>query len=197
MPDEIPPLSLGLGDNNENLVLLDTAEEAAPSEAANMAELLRLVPGLASDAHAVDLARAVNHFKHGTDYRVIENPTEFADAYRARIEHENPSAEWQEGVVRLRDYGIPDFSQIQPPKLTGGKLTFYAADNFLGVPYEVEAENLEAVPEYNPMPLTPLPRSPAPAAGNPEEEYEEKPREKPEDESEGEAEEEPNAAAED
>jgi len=162
MPDEIPPLSLGLGDNNANVVVLETTDEHAPNRATNMAELLRIAPGLGSPAHAVDLARAVNHFKHGTDYRVIENPTEFANAYRARIEREDPAAEWQEGVIRLRDYGVPDFNQIQPPKLEGGKLTFYAVDTFLGVPYEVQAANLEAAPDYSPMPLTPLPRPPAP-----------------------------------
>jgi hypothetical protein len=155
MPDEIPPLSLGLGDQNENLVLLEDTGQAA-----DMAALLRLAPGLASAARALDLARAVNHFAQGTDFRLIENPAEFASAYRAQIEREDPAAEWQEGVVRLRDYGVPDFNQIESPKLAGGKLTFYAADAFLGVPYKVEAANLESAPNYTPMPLTPLPRPP-------------------------------------
>ena len=170
MPDELPPLSLGLGDNNENLVVLETTDEHAPNTAADMAELLRILPALATEAHAVDLARAVNHFKRGTDYRVIENPAEFAADYRARIEREDPAAPWQENVVRLRDYGVPDFSQIQPPKFAGGKLTFHAVDTFLGVPYQVEAANLEAAPEYHAMPLTPLPRPPAPASASAAEE---------------------------
>jgi hypothetical protein len=153
MPDEIPSLSLGLGDNNEPIVLV-----GATGRAADMAALLRLVPGLASEGRALDLARAVNHFAHGDDYRVIANPAEFANAYRAQIEREDPAAEWQEGVIRLRDYGLPDFNQIEVPKFAGGKLTFYAVDAFLGVPYKVEAANLEAAPTYTPMPLTPLPR---------------------------------------
>jgi hypothetical protein len=157
MPDEIPPLSLGLGDNNESLVLLGATDRAA-----DMATLLRLAPGLASETRALDLARAVNHFAHGSDYRVIENPAEFANAYRAQIEREDPAAEWQEGVIRLRDYGVPDFNQIEVPKFAGGKLTFYAVDAFLGVPYKVETTNLDAAPTYTPMPLTPLPRPPRP-----------------------------------
>lgn len=158
MPDEIPPLSLGLGDNDEPLVFLGPGKQAA-----DMATLLRLAPGLASDARALDLAQAANYFAHGDDYRVIENPADFANAYRAQIDREDPAAEWQEGVVRLRDYGVPDFNQIEPPKFAGGRLTFYAVDAFLGVPYKVEADKLEAAPNYTPMPLTPLPSPPRPA----------------------------------
>jgi hypothetical protein len=157
MPDEIPPLSLGLGDNDESLVFLGPGKQAA-----DMATLLRLAPGLASEAHALDLAQAVNYFAHGDDYRIIDNPADFANAYRAQIDREDPAAEWQEGVIRLRDYGVPDFNQIEPPKFAGGKLTFYAVDAFLGVPYKVEDNNLQTAPTYTPMPLTPLPVPPRP-----------------------------------
>jgi hypothetical protein len=155
MPDDIPPLTLGLGDNDERLVFLDSLGSAT-----DMAALLRLAPGLASEAHAVDLALAANHFAHESEYRVIDNPAEFADAYRAQIEREDPAAEWQENVIRLRDYGVPDFNHIEPPKFAGGKLTFYAVDSFLGVPYKAETDNLEAAPSYAAVDLTPLPRPP-------------------------------------
>ncbi len=157
MPDEIPPLTLGLGDNNECLVFLGELGSAT-----DMATLLRLAPGLASEAHARELALAANHFAHESEYRVIENPGQFANDYRARIEREDPGAEWQENLIRLRDYGVPDFNQIEPPKFDGGKLTFYAVDAFLGVPYKVEAANLQAAPVYTSMPLTPLPSPPRP-----------------------------------
>lgn len=165
MPDEIPPLSLGLGDKDERLVFLGPGNQAT-----DMASLLRLAPGLASEAHALDLAQAVNHFAHETDYSVIEDPKAFADAYLAQIEREDPAAEWREGVIRLRDYGVPDFTQIEPPKFANGKLTFYAVDVFLGLPYKVEAANLEAAPSYSALPLTPLPRAPQPVTGDQEQE---------------------------
>jgi hypothetical protein len=158
MPDEIPPLTLGLGENNERLVLLGRTGRAE-----DMAALLRLAPGLATEARALDLARAVNYFAHENEFEVIANPTEFANAYRARIDREDPAAEWREDAVRLRDYGVPDFTQIEPPKFAGGKLTFYAVDTFLGVPYKAETDNLEAAPSYTVLPLTPLPRPPRPA----------------------------------
>ena len=67
-------------------------------------------------------------------------------------------------MVRLRDYGVPDFARIEAPKFTDGKLTFYAVDTFLGLPYKVETANLETAPSYAPLPLSPLPRPPRPAA---------------------------------
>src|SRR5262245_55248460 len=133
MADEIPQVSLGLSDDGKGVVLL-----GALGEATDMAGLLRLVPGLATEAHALELARAANHFAHGSEYQVIEAPGAFADGYLAQIESEDPAAEWQEGVIRLRDYGVPDFAQIEVPKFTDGSLTFYAVDRFLGVPYLVE-----------------------------------------------------------
>jgi hypothetical protein len=160
MADVTPEIELGLGEQETPVVLI--GPDGSQSEAADMSGLLNLVPGLASPDHAADLARAVNHFAHASEYRIIDDPAAFAAAYQAQIAREDPNVEWQEGVIRLIDYGVPDFAEIQPPVFEGGKLVFYAVDVFLGLPYRVKTPELTAAPDYEPMELTPLPAPPQP-----------------------------------
>lgn len=164
MADDVPRIDLGLNGEGKPVVLLgDRGVQATDTET-----LLRLAPGLASPAHANDLALAVNHLAHGGEYRVISDPKAFQEAYNARLSREDAHAEWHEGVVRLRDHGVPDFSKIDVPRFDGGHLTFFAVDMFLGVPYRVDLANLHAAPVYAPMPLTPLPSAPSPRPAEPE-----------------------------
>lgn len=153
MADDVPRLDLGLTAEAKPIILLENKDEMAR----DMATLLRLAPGLASPAHAADLARAANHLAHGGDYRVITDPHAYEVAYRARLAKEDPNAPFREGVVRLRDFGMPDFAKITAPQYEGGKLTFFAADMYLGVPYKVVLDSLTATPQYAPVPLTPFP----------------------------------------
>ncbi len=162
MSDDIPEMILGLGDGGKPLVMVGDNDEAT-----DMAGLLRLVPALASAAHALELSRVMNHLVHGNDYDVIEDPQRFAAEYKARVAREDPDADWQEGVIRLRDHGMPDFAAILAPAFAGGRLSFYAVDRFLGLPYRVETAALTATPLYEPVALTPIPRKPRPA-GEPE-----------------------------
>lgn len=155
MADDLPRLDLGLTGEGKPVVMLGTTGQAT-----DMAALLRLAPALASPAHADDLARAVNHLAHSGEFRVITDPKVFEEAYRTRLSHEDPNAPWQEGVIRLRDHGIPDFTEISKPRFEGGRLTFFAADMFLGVPYRVELADLKSTPAYTPLPLTPLADAP-------------------------------------
>lgn len=145
-------IDLGLTDEGKPVVLVGDLGDQAGS----MEELLRL-PGMATPARAAELALAANHFAHGSEYRVITDPKAFEEAYRARLAREDANAAWQEGVVRLRDFGVPDFGAIHAPRLEGARLVFFAADTYLGVPYRVEAPSLLQAPEYAPLPLTPLP----------------------------------------
>jgi hypothetical protein len=159
MADQPTPLDLGLDEAGAPVVLLGGSPPVR-----DMAALLRLAPGLAPLA----LARAANHFAHGNEYQVIADPAEFAAAYQAKLAAEDPAAAWQEGVVRLRDYGVPDFASIAPPQLSGEGLVFFAIDVFLGLPYRVEATPAAVAPTYTALPLSPLPQPPAPAVGGAE-----------------------------
>ena len=163
MADDVPAINLGLTGTGKPVVLLGDRGD----QAGDMATLLRLVPGLASPARASDLALAVNHLAHGGEYRVITDPHAFEEAYRARLSREDSNAEWHEGVVRLHDYGIPDFAEIRPPRLDSGRLIFSAADMYLGVPYQVELSDLLAPPTYRPLPLTPFPSASPPSVSLP------------------------------
>ena len=112
---------------------------AEATKVTSVAGLLSQVPDL-SAAEAVDVAKAVNFLSQGTDFDVIETPDAFAEAYRAKLATEDPSAPWQEGVVRLSDYGVPDFSEIAAPVLSDGTLVYFARDTFLGLPYRVSVD---------------------------------------------------------
>lgn len=162
-PHPDPRIDLGLTDEGKPVVLLDGSDDQAGS----MEELLRFLPGLAAPGRATDLALAANHFAHGSEYRVITDPPAFEEAYRARLAREDANATWREGVVRLRDYGVPDFADVHAPRLEGGRLVFCAADTYLGVPYRAEASDLLRPPSYTPLPLTPLPAPPPPRPARP------------------------------
>ncbi len=155
MIDQPPAIVLGIDDSGGKLVLPGNLGQAH-----NMTELLRMAPHLAD--HPLPLAQAANHFAHGGDFRVIADPAAFKRDYEAQLAREDPAAPWQEGVIRLRDHGVPDFGKIQPPHVHGGQLEFYAVDAFLGVPYKVECASLTATPVYHAVALTALPRPPAP-----------------------------------
>lgn len=172
MSDAAPEIALALGDDLEPVVMV--GDEAA----ADMAALMALAPALAEPAQAAALALAVNHFAHGGDYAVIEDPAAFEADYLAKLAAEDPSAEWREGVLRLTDHGVPDFAQVTAPAWSGGRLVFHAVDTFMGLPYRVEAAGPTAAPEYEPLPLEPLPR--AAVAGAPVDDPDDEPTEDPE-----------------
>lgn len=159
MSDTVPHIDLGLTPSGEPVAIVGQAG----AEARDMATLLRLAPGIALPAHAMDAALLVNHLAHGSAYQVITDPKAFEQAYRARLASEDPHAAFIDGVHRLRDFGMPDFTQIKPPRFEGHGLAFYAVDKALGVPYRVVAADLTGTPDYTPLPLTPVPSPPRPA----------------------------------
>lgn len=126
--------------------------------AATVEELITAVPALARPEHLAAYCDAVNHLARGRDYRPIHD----ADAYRHRYEQrygaEDPKAPFQEGVPRLRDFGHAQTAEIQSPRVSGGTVTFYAEDGFLGIPYRVTAPapgHPGGPVRYEPLPTQP------------------------------------------
>ena len=158
MSDTNPPVTLGLTPGGDPVLLLGEDGEAAH----DMATLLRLVPGIVAPGRAEEAAVLVNHLAQGVDFRVITDPAGFEQAYMARLAGEDPAAPFRDGVLRLRDFGVPAFGTITPPRWDGGTLVFHAADANPGLPYRVTVPDLAATPDYEPLPLSPLP--PAPGA---------------------------------
>lgn len=157
MADMIPDIELGLGPSNEYVVFVGDED----AEATDVAGLLSLAPGLLQPEAAARTAVAVNHIAQGSAFAVIEDPAGFAADYRRKLAAEDPSAPWQEGVVRLGDYGVPEFDEIKPPELDGSKLTFFAVDTFLGLPYRVEIDLSQPAraitdDDYKALDLTPI-----------------------------------------
>lgn len=151
MSDALPRITLGLDDDGAPEVLVGEDRRAA-----DLAGLLALVPGLAAPGAAAMLARAANHLAHGTEYEVITDPAAFEADFRARLAREDPAEPWREGVIRLCDYGVPDFAAIRPPALAGGVLSFHVVDGYLGLPYAARIPLAGGAPDYVPMPLVPV-----------------------------------------
>jgi len=132
---------------------------------ADLPALLAAYPALRAPENALALARILTHFARKSAYQVIEDPAAFETDYLARMETEDPTAPWRQGVYRLRDYGKPDFAAIYAPRNTDAGLVFFARDDMIGMPYRVTAGPDDAslqAPVYTPMPLMPVdpPRAP-------------------------------------
>ena len=154
MPDDLPTLIYSLGADGSPVVVV-----AGQGEIADRGALLARFPGLVDDGTATTLARIVNHFAREFRYDVIEDPAEFERAYRERLAAEDPGAPYEDNKPRLRNFGVPDFASIVPPRLEGGRLVYFAVDRFLGVPYRAEAtvEGIEiGAPDYRPIELSPI-----------------------------------------
>lgn len=136
MTDALPQVSLGTGDGSQAIVMIGDEDQ----EASDLAGLFTLAPALKEPEAAQDAALAINHLAQGAAFDVILDPGAFAEEYKAKLAAEDPHAAWSQDVVRLHDYGIPDFAAIQPPATAGQHLVFFAVDSYLGVPYRVEVD---------------------------------------------------------
>lgn len=155
MTDGLPNIDLALGAGSEYVVVIDDAQKAS-----DLKQLLSLAPGLMDPEAALILAQAVNHIAQGHGFSVIDNPDQFAADYQAQLSKEDPKAPWQEGVVRLTDFGVPNFDEITVPTLIGDTLVFFARDEFTGLPYKVTVGLSEGrsvgVDDYKVLDLEPI-----------------------------------------
>ncbi len=155
MADELPNIDLALGAGSEYMVVVDDTQKTS-----DLRQLLTLAPGLMHPDAALLLAQAINHIAQGDGFSVIEDPDAFAAAYQAKLASEDANAPWQENVIRLVDFGVPDFATISAPTLTGEVLVFFVRDGFTGLPYRVEVAlgSVTAVTEadYKALDLEPV-----------------------------------------
>ena len=155
MAEDIPYIGFGLSAEGEAVVTVGAAEYQTHEA------LLDVAPYLLDSQHAALYAKAVNHFAHGFEYEVIEDPADFKEAYLAQLEQEK-GGDWDQTIAQLSDYGTPDFDLIAPPSITGDDLVFFARDDYSGVPYRVTAKVSQSAigaPDYEPMEMTPVPDS--------------------------------------
>lgn len=127
-------------------------------ELADLAALQTRAP----DAPAEQLALVASALgKPG--YEAILDPAAYEALTRARIANEDPALPWQPGVMRIRDFGMPDFKAIKPPHRDGDTLIYHARDTHTGLPYQVTLTlGTAGDAEISPLPLTPFEGDPAP-----------------------------------
>ncbi len=144
MADGLPPISMQYDQAGAPIVIVEQAK------ASDLSEVIKLAPGL-SDPHWVRAyARVANHLAQGDRFSLIVDPAAFEAEYRAAFEAEDPDEVPQPGVMRLRNFGMPDFAAIKPPEMQGGTLVFFARNSFMGIPYRAEMREGET-PEYMPV----------------------------------------------
>ena len=116
----------------------------------------------APDAPAEALARVAAALgKPG--YDAILDPVAYEALTRTRLENEDANVPWQPGVMRIRDFGLPDFATITEPSRDGDTLTYFARDTHTGLPCKVVVP-LRAAEDVTitPLPLTPMEGDPVP-----------------------------------
>lgn len=125
------------------------------NEVSSAADLLTMAP----DASPANWAEILNELAHSGDFELILDPAGFREQYEATLAQEDPEQGWSQDAMRLRDFGVPDFSQITPPQIAGSTLVYYARDIHTGLPYraEVSLAGGDGTPTYTPMQLSPTP----------------------------------------
>jgi hypothetical protein len=144
MADSLPPLEMDFASNGAPVVVVEDVE------ASDLSEALRLAPALGEPNWVRAYSRVVNHFSSGGDFEPIMDPSTFKAKYLAAYEAEDPDEEVGPGVIRLHNFGIPDFAAIHPPMKDGNTLIFFVENMFMGIPYKVTMRD-GTQPEYQPV----------------------------------------------
>jgi len=146
MSDGLPPISMVLSDQGAPVVII------GESQVSNAKDLLAAAPALQEPEWIRVYANVLNHMAHGYKYELIIDPDEFEAQYMKEYEAEDPDEPPVPGLIRLHNYGIPEFSEIAPPFYEGDTLTFYVRENFLGIPYKATLGSF-FLPDYEPVTL--------------------------------------------
>jgi hypothetical protein len=145
-------------------VILSADDEGRPlvrvgtARAGTLPALVGAAPELARPENLAAYCAAVNHLTYGSQYRLIRDPDAYRAKYQRRLHYEDPRQPWQEGVVRVCDFGVADTSQIQAPRLEGASVVFYVEDDYLGIPYCVTGpapDHPDGEVVYDPLPMSP------------------------------------------
>ena len=145
---DLPPIAMDYTAAGAPVVIV------AEAQATDLAEAVRLAPALADPQWLGAYVQVANHLAKGDRFEPIFEPEEFKAEYMAAYDAEDPSEEPIPGNTRLHNYGVPDFSVIAAPVMEGDRITFYARNTFMGIPYKVTMVR-GGVPTYEPVAMTP------------------------------------------
>ncbi len=153
MSDYVDVMQFSVTPQGEIVVMVGEAQ------ASSAADLLAMAP----NASPANWAEILNELATSGEFELILDPDAFQAQYEATMAEEDPEKGWSQDAMRLRDFGIPDFSSVSPPQRNGSTLVYFARDIFNGLPYRAEVNLAEGdgVPVYDPLPLS---ATPEPAA---------------------------------
>ena len=148
MADGLPPIQFNVSDSGTPVVIVEQVEVTDRLEA------LRRAPALTDPKFARAYARVVNHLVKGYKFEVIMDPAAFKADYMAKYEAEDPDEVVGQGVMRLRNFVLPDFDSITPPEMKDGELVFFARSTYRGTPFKVTTPP-DGSPVYLPVKSAP------------------------------------------
>ena len=145
-------LELSLGETGL-IGLLNSTEELA-----DLAALQSRAPDSPPEALAL-VASALG----APGYDAILVPADYEALTLKRVENEDPKMPWRPGVMRIRDFGMPDFAEIDVPRRDGDTLIYFARDIHTGLPYRVTLPlGTVGDADISPLALTPFDGDPVP-----------------------------------
>lgn len=113
-------------------------------------ELVSVAPELGREETASEYADLANHLARGFAYTVIHDVDEFRDSYQRQRAAEDADGEVGPGEVRLSNYAVPDLDAIHAPRISDGKVIFFARHSYLRIPYRAEV-SLDGESRYEPV----------------------------------------------
>lgn len=148
MADGLPPIQFNLSDAGAPVVIVEKVEVSDRIEA------LRRAPALSDPKFARAYAQVVNHLAKGYKYEVIMDPAAFKADYMAKYDAEDPDVVAAPGVMRLRNFALPDFDSITPPAMEDGTLVFFSRNAYRGTAFHVTVPE-DGPPVYRPVKSAP------------------------------------------
>lgn len=130
LPHKLPYVGFGYDDEHVRCGVVGS------SEYRSLELLLAGAPFLTDPGNEALLAAALNHFQHGFDYGVIDDPAAYRASFLERYAAEE-ELEWDQFQLRIGDFDLPDLSQVHRPRVHEGRIEFFAYRRGLESPYRV------------------------------------------------------------
>lgn len=130
MADTIPYIGFGYDDDGALCAVV------GPDEYTSLDDLLAAAPYIKEPANLQALAGALNHFAQGMTYGVIGELEPYKKEFLERYAEEE-ELPWDQFVLRVGDFDLPDLDQLAAPALSGDQITFFVNHRGMGAPYKV------------------------------------------------------------
>lgn len=130
MSDDIPYVGFSFNGKMEKIGVIGAREYEY------LTDMFIDAPFIRDPEHVDLLAKALNHFDQGMDFKLIEDIDAYAEKFRKTYteEEDQPFDQYKSSIS---DFSMPDLDEISPPIINEDNITFYVNHAGLGIPYKV------------------------------------------------------------